>query len=163
MIVTSISAMLASAVFLGAMAVVIYTDLTTRQIHNKLIILLLGLYAPLVIASGGGIAVMAQGVLAAIPVLILGFLCFSLGWMGGGDAKLMPVSVLWLGPGLGISYLLVGAILGALMTVLLLGYRRYAGPSPDPDAQVDPDVPYGPALAVSGVLMFLQSWWVGQI
>ena len=159
MLVTSLSAGLAAIVFLGAMAVVIYTDLTTRQIHNKLIVLLLGLYAPLVIASGGGLAVLLSGVLAALPVLVLGFLCFSLGWMGGGDAKLMPVSVLWLGPALGIWYLLVGALLGAMLTLGLLLYRRVASTGPTDD----PEIPYGPALALSGALMFLQSWWVGQI
>lgn len=163
MIVSSISAVLASTVFLGAMAVVIYTDLTARQIHNKLIVLLLTLYFPLVIASGGGFDNILQGVVAAIPVLVLGFLCFSFGWMGGGDAKLMPVSVLWLGPALGISYLLVGAVMGALLALLLLGYRRIAADAPDGATPHDTDIPYGPALALSGALMFLQSWWIGQI
>ncbi|MEO1490975.1 MAG: prepilin peptidase [Pseudomonadota bacterium] len=163
MTVTSISAVLASIVFLGAMAVVIYTDLKTRQIQNKLILLLLGLYVPMVIAAGGNAEVILFGVLAAIPVLILGFVCFTFGWMGGGDAKLMPVSVLWLGPALGVPYLLIGAVVGSLLTLGILAYRRRFAPTDGKSMPLDAEVPYGPALALSGAVMFLQSWWVAQI
>lgn len=164
MTVTSLSATLACLLFVGAMAIVIYTDLRTREIHNKLIVVMLGTYIPMAIASGGDFETIGFSLIIAVPVLVLGFLCFSAGWMGGGDAKLMPVTALWLGPALAVPYLLYSAVLGSVLALGVVAYRTAVSAGPVDGAQEPKlEIPYGPALALSGAFLFLQSWWVGQL
>ena len=52
--------------------------------------------------------------------LALGFLFHALGWLGGGDGKLLAVLALWLGPGdLGLALLATGALVALLALAAL--------------------------------------------
>ncbi len=61
--------------------------------------------------------------------LALGFVLYALGWLGGGDGKLLAVLAMWLGPAdLGLALVAAGA-LGLLLALLALarpkgGLRR---------------------------------------
>ena len=73
--------------FPGAMALAATTDLLTMTVPNRIVITLVGgffLLAPLVGFSWSDI-----GIHTAIgcSALILGFVMFSLGWIGGGRCK----------------------------------------------------------------------------
>ena len=63
-----------------------------------------------------------MAVLAAALVFGACFGCFAAGWMGGGDAKLATVCVLWLGADQALAYLLLASLLGggALTLALML-------------------------------------------
>ena len=55
--------------------------------------------------------------------LRLGFALFSLGLVGGGDAKLFAASCLWLGPQAISPYALYAALIGGALALLLLFWR----------------------------------------
>ncbi len=54
---------------------------------------------------------------------------FARNFIGGGDAKLYAGAALWLGLHDLVVYTLVATILGGLLTLLLLGMRRFPLPA----------------------------------
>lgn len=91
-------------------------------------------------------------------VLALCFGFFAAGWLGGGDAKLLAVTTLWVGPASLTSFLFVTVIAGAVLALALLMFRRFPLPvsafGTDWVAQLHErkrDMPYGVAIA-SGAL-----------
>ena len=66
------------------------------------------------------------GVLCATVVLVAGFACHAVGWLGAGDGKLLAALALWLGPG-DIGFALLGG--AGLLLILLL--PAWAGIAPD--------------------------------
>ena len=75
---------------LAACAIAVATDVTTRRIPNWLT-------GVLAVAALGFHAVhgwreLLASVLALVVVMFLGFLAFSMGWLGGGDVKLAAVT-----------------------------------------------------------------------
>ena len=111
---------LACVLFVGAMLHVVATDLLHRRIRNWLIAALIAAYAPLAIAAGVPPDEAAMAVLAAALVFGACFGCFAAGWMGGGDAKLATVCVLWLGADQALAYLLLATLLGGALTLALM-------------------------------------------
>lgn len=66
-----------------------------------------------------------DGVAACGAMLAVGFLLFSLGIMGGGDVKLLTVSMLWTGwSALSLQFVFATAIVGGILTIALLILRR---------------------------------------
>ena len=88
------------------------------------------------------------------------FAMFAIGGMGGGDAKLMAATSLWMGFNINLlGYLVTSAFIGGLLTLLILSYRK----SPLADltgenmflrhfADSKVGVPYGVALGVGGLV-----------
>src|SRR5688500_6348043 len=61
---------------------------------------------------------------AAGAVLFATFSLFAIGGMGGGDAKLMTATALWMGFGIELmQYLVASAFIGGILTVAILSYR----------------------------------------
>ena len=54
----------------------------------------------------------------------LGFALFALGYIGGGDAKLFAVTVLWLGFQDLMPYMLIASIAGGVLTLVVLALRQ---------------------------------------
>ena len=53
------------------------------------------------------------------------FALFAIGGMGGGDAKLIAASSLWMGFNLNLLvYLVISTIIGGALTLLILSYRN---------------------------------------
>lgn len=148
-------------IFPLAMAFAAAADLLSLTIPNWIPGLLVAgfvVLAPLVGLGGGDVAVHAGlGLLA----LALGFTAFSLGWIGGGDAKLFAATCLWMGPVQILPYLVFAAVLGGVLTLLIVTIRS----SPLPTVlqshgwivrlhDAKEGVPYGIALAVAGLLAY---------
>ncbi len=66
------------------------------------------------------------GLACGAGALVFGFLCFRLGWWGAGDAKLLAVLALWIGP-----HDLPAALLGTAAVGLLLIAVALAVPAGD--------------------------------
>lgn len=144
------------------------TDAASMRIPNWLTGLL-ALAFPLA-AAGTAMPVSTLGIHVAVGLgaLVVGMVLFATGWIGGGDAKFFAATVLWLGPAHILEFTLISTVLGGLLTLALLSFRKLPMPGPlvaqgwlmrlhDPKE----GVPYGLALAGGGLLLFMQSGWMG--
>ena len=139
-----------------------YSDVKTFCIPTVLVaaVALLGV-TRLIVNGDPSIALHTVG--ASAVLLIVGFILFWQGFVGGGDAKLLTASALLIGYHDLFSFLVIMSICGALISLLALLIHRflplYAGPRLTvllPKAQLA--VPYGVAIAAAGgVTLFLQS------
>jgi prepilin peptidase CpaA len=100
-------------------------DLVSMTISNRLVLVLLSGFIVAVVVGVVGPVEAAVSLAAAFGVLVLGFVLFALGWIGGGDAKLMAVTALWFGPTMTANYLVYTTLFGAALTVALLVFRRH--------------------------------------
>src|SRR5262245_50208431 len=95
-------------------------DLLTMTIPNRVSIALAALFVVLAPLAGFTGVAFVQHAGAGALVLLVGFLMFARGWIGGGDAKLMAAAALWLGfPHLAAFFVQV-AILGGVLAVAIL-------------------------------------------
>jgi prepilin peptidase CpaA len=108
----------------------------------------------------------------ALAVLAIGFACFSMGWMGGGDAKFAAAIVLWFGPLDGVAFVAFSAVFGGALTILLLLVRRsipqgvfvvLRAPWLDRLHRRDEGVPYGIALAAAALVLYPHTAWVALV
>ena len=60
---------------------------------------------------------------AAAAVLVVAFVFFARGWIGGGDAKLAAATALWLGFDQLLNYLIFASLFGGVLTLLILRFR----------------------------------------
>lgn len=119
----------AFAVLVVALVWVSFSDLLYRRIPNRLVLLLLAVWAvhPLLALAGLGPWADEPGWLAqrvgwplmvAALVFVLGYGLFLLRRVGAGDVKLMAVMVLWAGPLKGV-FLMATSLLGGVLALSL--------------------------------------------
>lgn len=147
-----------------AMAFAASTDLLTMRISNKLVLLLVSGFFIVAIAIDMPLQQLALHVSCALVVLVAGFAFFAMRWIGGGDAKLAAATTLWLGFGLALPYLVYSAVLGGVLTLLILSLRRipltpfiarYRWIERLHDRKSG--VPYGVAMAIAGMMTYTNS------
>lgn len=148
-------------VFPALMAYAAFSDLLTMRIGNRLVLLVAAAFFPMALLVGMPLEQVGVHALTGIVVLLVSFTLFALGWIGGGDAKLIAATALWFGfPG-AITYLLYASLLGGGLTLALLGVRRFPLPPQfklvgwiDKLHDAKTGVPYGIALAVAALLIY---------
>lgn len=154
----------AMLVFPLLMAFAASSDLLTMRISNKLVLLVVASFFAIALLAGFSLELLGMHVAAAALVLAVSFSFFALGWIGGGDAKLIAATALWFGFEDMLLYLLFASLLGGALTLLLLAVRRW--PLPLQLKQVlwidrlhdsKTGVPYGIALAAAGLLVYPSS------
>jgi prepilin peptidase CpaA len=143
-----------------------YGDVKTLRIPNSLVITVavLGLLRLIVISD---LSFVLYTVGASFLVLIATFLLFWRGFLGGGDAKLLPAAALLVGYHDLFGFLMVMSVCGGLVSVAILVIHRYLplwlGPKLAvlvPNARLA--VPYGVAIAGGGIVTLLfQSFLIG--
>lgn len=100
------------------------SDTLSMTIANRVPLLLLGVF--LVVAPLTGMAWADIGLHLAAGALLLTvtFALFAFGGMGGGDAKLIAATGVWMGLGMPLmEYLLTSTILGGVLTLSILAFR----------------------------------------
>lgn len=129
-----------------ALVVAAFTDIRRRQIDNWLtagIAIAAPLYwwaAGVSLWPGAGIQL---GIAFATLIVLAGF--FAMGWMGGGDVKLLTAMALWIEPGPYLQLLIVMALVGGVLTVIVGGWH-IARHQRDRVA-----IPYGVAISAAGL------------
>ncbi|ATU92869.1 A24 family peptidase [Phyllobacterium zundukense] len=150
-------------VFPFAMAFAGVSDLLSMTIQNRVSLILVVSFAVLAPLTGMPWDLYGMHFVAGAAVLAATFALFATGTMGGGDAKLMSATAVWLGWNLGLAeYLLTMSILGGLLTIAILRYRssHFAVAYTERFefmrrlARKDVGVPYGIALGLAGLLTF---------
>jgi prepilin peptidase CpaA len=108
---------LAIWIVLAACAIAVAADVTTRRIPNALTIALA--LAGLALHASQGWASLAISLAALVAVLAVGFLAFSMKWLGGGDVKLAAAAAATLGFPDTLGFLVFTAIGGGLLGVVV--------------------------------------------
>jgi prepilin peptidase CpaA len=160
-------------VFPFAMIYAALSDMFTMTIANRVSALLIVTFLAVAPFIGLTWTEFAMHLAAFALVLTVTFGLFAVGVVGGGDAKLMASTALWLGLGPAlINYFLMAALAGGVLTIFLALFRKsalatYAGEVRILRRIVDEKgIPYGIALAVGGLASFHMSpamiWALGQ-
>ena len=149
------------------MAFAASSDLLTMTISNRLSLALAGSFFLLTIVIGMSLPAIGMHLAAAALVLAVCFGFFSMGWMGGGDAKLAAVTTLWFGFDYLLDYLIYAALFGGALTLLLIQFRKL--PLPEALArqswilrlhETGGGVPYGIALAAAALTVYPKTAWM---
>jgi prepilin peptidase CpaA len=153
--------------FPGLMAFAAFSDLFTMTISNRLSLALAGGFAVLTVVSGMPLPAIGMHIGAAALVLVVSFVLFTQGWIGGGDAKLAAATALWFGFDHLLDYLIYASLFGGVLTVALLQFRRWPLPAPLARQtwiqrlhEQSGGVPYGIALAAAALVIYPQSGWM---
>lgn len=155
------------SVFPFAMVLACANDILTMTISNRLTVGLAAAFFVLAAWSGMPLVDIAWHVSAGFVMLAVGFGMFARGWIGGGDAKLIAATALWLGWGPLPYYGFIAALCGGLLALLLLRLRGALLPDwLSRQAwlarlhRADQGAPYGVALAIGGLVAYSSSGWL---
>jgi prepilin peptidase CpaA len=153
--------------FPAMMAFAASSDLLTMTIANRVSLILVGGFVLLAVISGMGGGVMLSHAGAAAAVLVVAFVFFTCGWIGGGDAKLAATVVLWLGLSHLADYLVYASLFGGALTLFVIQFRTMPLPPflvgrewAERLHSKEGGVPYGIALAAAGLLVYPQTEWM---
>lgn len=146
-------------VFPAVLCAAALKDVISFTIPNWMSAVLLAVFPLAALACGVPAGAAAQHAAVGGVALLVGMVMFALNWMGGGDAKLLSASALWLGLGAMPEFLLATAVAGGFLALALLGARSAYQMLPVPavpgwvQALLAPkgDVPYGVALAAGAL------------
>jgi prepilin peptidase CpaA len=148
-------------IFPGAMICAAATDLFTMTLPNRLALALVVCFFVVATLTGLGWHAVELHVALALAALAVTFSFFSLGWIGGGDAKLFAATCLWLGPAAVFTYSIYVTLIGFGLTLLVLLWRGLPLPGLLSSQSwlvrlhnPREGVPYGIALAAAGLLVY---------
>lgn len=148
-------------VFPALMAFAAFSDLFTMRITNKLVLTVVAAFLVLALLAGVPIEQIGMHFAAGLVVLVVAFSFFALGWIGGGDAKLIAATTLWFGFSVMLPYLIYASLLGGVLTLVLLAVRRIPLPPQlkfvgwiEKLHDEKTGIPYGIALAVAALLVY---------
>jgi prepilin peptidase CpaA len=152
------------AFFPALMALSASMDLLTFTIPNRLCAVLAFGYLIVAVLLGVPAVDILLNISCALAILIVAFVMFNLGWIGGGDAKLAAATAAWLGWTAILDYGLAAALFGGILTLVLLGARATPLPAVFDRIRwlarlrnVNAGVPYGIALAAAGLMQYPNS------
>jgi prepilin peptidase CpaA len=153
--------------FPAMMAFAASSDLLTMTISNRVTLALLAGFFVLAFVTGMNQHELLSHIGAGFAVLVVTFVFFARGWIGGGDAKLAAVTALWFGFDQLLNYALYASLLGGVLTLAMIRFRLL--PLPRFLAgqewlrrlhQLDAGVPYGIALAAAALLIYPDTSWM---
>lgn len=167
MTISQLAAWTGLVLFPAMMVFAALMDVMTMTIRNRLVLAIVAGYAILAPLAGIPPYDMGSSILVAAAMCLAGFTMFSLGWIGGGDAKLAAATVLWLGSGHLLDYLVFTAFFGGCLTLAVLAFRQAALPegwhSPEWVVRLhapQSGVPYGAAMAPAALVVFPHTAWM---
>jgi prepilin peptidase CpaA len=140
-------------------------DIVSYTIPNWISLSLALGFAPAAFLSGAATAPILEALGLGVGLLAVGMLLFSLKWMGGGDAKLLAATSLWLGLPALAPFLVYTALAGGILAISLLALRSAwlrplasTGPAwMERLATPGAAAPYGVAIAAGALAAFPHS------
>lgn len=120
---TTLSSMLFSSGLSLLLLAAVISDVTRLRIPNLIPLAVVGLVIAKLVFGLEASPWIAH-LLIALLALLLGFLAFAGGLLGGGDAKLIAALALWFGPLLAGSFITITGITGGILAMVLVLVRR---------------------------------------
>ena len=114
---------LLSAIFPALVIVAALKDATSFTIPNWISLALVAAFAPVALACGVALSTIGLAFGVGAVALLAGMAMFAFGWIGGGDAKLLAASALWLGWPAVLPFIVITALCGGALALALLGLR----------------------------------------
>lgn len=151
------------------------SDMMSMTIANRVSLILIAAFALIAPFTGMGWADYGWHFAAAALVLSVTFAMFAIGAMGGGDAKLMAATSLWVGFSMDLMYYLVlSAVIGGALTLAIIIYRGSPLSMLTGNnvflrhfANEKVGIPYGVALGIGGLLVYpstpLMQWALASL
>jgi prepilin peptidase CpaA len=143
-------------------------DALSLRIPNWLTLAIVAAFFPLAWATGMPLEVFGLHVLTGVFFFVMGFLLFSVGLFGGGDAKLLAAAALWFGTAQALPFLVFTILAGGVLALLVGIWSMISMDWEIREVSwstklrtLRPNVPYGYAFAIGAILAFPQSWWMG--
>jgi prepilin peptidase CpaA len=156
--------------FPALMAFAAASDLFTMTISNRVSLALAAGFLVLAVLSGMGPYDILLHAAAGAALLTVAFICFAMGWVGGGDAKMAAAIALWFGFGHMLDYLLYASLFGGALTLLLLQLRQWPLPYPLSSQpwllrlhDKESGIPYGIALAIGALMIYPDTEWIKAV
>jgi len=156
--------------FPALMAFAAASDLLTMTISNRVSVLLIAAFLGLALMSGMGLPTIGLHIVAGLVVLAVSFTCFAFGWIGGGDAKVAASAALWFGFGHLLDYLVLASLIGGVLTLTILQFRRLPMPTWLGGQHwlmrlhhKDSGIPYGIALAAGALMVYPDTEWMKAV
>ncbi len=153
--------------FPALMAFAASSDLLTMTISNRLSLALAGGFFLLTLVTGMSLYAFGMHLAAAAVVLVVAFVFFSQGWIGGGDAKLAAATALWFGFDHLLDYMIYASLFGGALTLAILQFRKLPLPAVLARQQwimrlheTGGGVPYGIALAAAALFVYPKTGWM---
>ena len=153
--------------FPALMAFAASSDLLTMTISNRLSMALAGGFFLLTLITGMSLYAFGMHLAAAAVVLVIAFVFFSQGWIGGGDAKLVAATVLWFGFDYLLDYLIYASLFGGALTLAIIQFRKLPLPAVLARQtwilrlhESGAGVPYGIALAAAALAVYPKTGWM---
>ena len=139
-------------VFLSLCIYAALRDIETLTITNGLNLTIAFLFFPAIIIAAPGWDVFGAHLLAGAIAFVISVVLFAFGVFGGGDAKMIPGVMLWLGPQATMPFLTAMAVVGGLLAVSVMIARKLVPAHAAPGfaletMQANNGVPYGVAIA----------------
>lgn len=162
-------------VFPFCMVFAALSDMLSMTIANRVSLLLVAVFAFVAPLTGMDWAAYGWHFAAGALVLAVTFGLFALGGMGGGDAKLLSATAVWMGFSFQLlEYLVASAFIGGLLTLAIVSYRGsalavYTGRNMFLRHLADGKggIPYGIALGIGGLVTYpaspLMVWALGRL
>jgi prepilin peptidase CpaA len=156
--------------FPALMAFAACSDLLTMTISNRISLALAGGFLLLALVTGMSLTAVGMHLGAAAIVLVVAFICFARGWIGGGDAKLAAATALWFGFDYLLIYLIYASLFGGALTLLLIQFRLLPLPAVLARQkwiqrlhEKGAGVPYGIALAAAALAVYPSTGWMASL
>lgn len=132
-------------------------DINRLTIPNWLNLSIVGLFVPAAAVSGLPLEMLGGHLMVAALAFLIAFGLFAFNIVGGGDAKMIPAVMLWLGPEAGMPFVFYMALAGGACAMLILLVRRVMPAAAVPGIVRAPfeenaGVPYGVAIAAGAIL-----------
>lgn len=151
------------AIFTLGMLTAAYKDALTMTIPNWVSLLILGgffVVAPFVLNDWPTFGI---HLLSGLSLFLFGFFLFAMGWLGGGDAKLMAATAFWWQWADLLNYLIYTTLAGGVLAFFILWARKFvpkhilSAPWLHTLIKEETRMPYGLALAFGALTTLPQS------
>ncbi|MHA6685009.1 A24 family peptidase [Mesorhizobium sp. A556] len=162
-------------VFPFCMVFAAISDMLSMTIANRVPLLLIVVFALAAPLTGMDWAAFGWHFAAGALVLSVTFGLFAMGGMGGGDAKLLAATAIWMGFNVQlIEYLVISSFLGGVLTLGILAYRKSTlavftrhSAFLQHLANEQTGIPYGIALGIGGLLTYpdtsMMTWALARL